>query len=534
MATPELSAVASVRRPYDAFISYSTKDLRIVRRLHRFLESYRIGQPKGRVRVFLDRTDIRGGGLTAELREALVQSNKLVVCWSSSAADSRWVHTEVELFRELHGAANIAIAVLSAHEGLAKIESLADVECRQHDLRPGWLLGLALPKTQLELLRLLAFITNVDMRTLRNWHVRRTVALAVVWIILTLVPLAALLFYPIQEWTRLPVELPQQMARGASNDRQLYMVACETNRNQLWAAWRFKGQRPMGYASYLFETPNALDPTQSPRQSDTYHLRSRLLPVELLAANLRSRLPSLTQSPEPGRTLVGSPFGGEPKPGHYVVIQGLRPTDEEEQAIKDAAGDIGTISEADIADAIPKVKRSVVIVSAEGVSTQAIVDDMAPEWQTQDTAGDPTPPSRGITVVWLDDDQILIGIQAVGKNSRGGLWQSQDLGRSWQKIEGFANVTSLFVEYADQDGEEVLIAESFFEGWDGGLLTPHAARVRRWRPHQPISLLTVPPPYNTRSEVDFCGSIDGAPVVRIDPAAFQQRTRPLWRTLAGS
>jgi hypothetical protein len=284
----------------------------------------------------------------------------------------------------------------------------------------------------------------------------------------------------------------------------------------------------------LFETPNALDPKQSPRQGDKYRLRNRLLPTELLAADLRAQLPGLAQSPEQGRALVGSPFGGEPKPGHYVLVQGLGPTHEEIQAVEDAAGDIGTISAAEIADAIPKVARSVVIVSRGGHSTQVIVDAMAPEWQAQDTAGDPAPPSRGIAVVWLDDDQILVGIQVAGKSSRGGLWHSQDLGRSWQKIEGFANVTSLFVEHADQGGEAVLISESFFEGWDGGLLKPNAARVRRWRPHQPISPMADPPPYSTRSEVDFCGSIHGSPLVRIDNAAFQRRTRPVWRTLTRS
>src|SRR4051812_4619086 len=61
---------AAVEDSYDAFLSYSTKDVKFVRRLQRFLQSFRKPTSDGskrRLRVCLDYTDIRGGDLSAEI-----------------------------------------------------------------------------------------------------------------------------------------------------------------------------------------------------------------------------------------------------------------------------------------------------------------------------------------------------------------------------------------------------------------------------------------------------------------------------------
>lgn len=274
MAIPEHHADQGASGSYHAFISYSSHDRRAAQRLQRFLESYRVGAAKKRVRVYLDSTDIRGGELSEELHQALSRSEHLIVCWSPAAADSRWVRAEIDQFRELHGTANIAIAVLRGPQVPAQVDPLADVECRQHDLRRGWLLGLALPETQIESLRLLTFVTGVGLRTLRNWHLRRMALLVTASLLLAVVPPTAVLSYPVDEWLRVPLVLPRQMPSGPSHDRELHPVACEAQDGQVWVAWRFKGLRPQGYASYLFETKNVLDPNQTPRQSDRYRLQS--------------------------------------------------------------------------------------------------------------------------------------------------------------------------------------------------------------------------------------------------------------------
>lgn len=63
---------AAVEETYDAFLSYSSKDAKVVRRLQRFLQSFRRRMSDGtnrRVRVYLDYTDIRGGDLSGARSE---------------------------------------------------------------------------------------------------------------------------------------------------------------------------------------------------------------------------------------------------------------------------------------------------------------------------------------------------------------------------------------------------------------------------------------------------------------------------------
>jgi tetratricopeptide (TPR) repeat protein len=72
----------------DAFISYSMIDAATAVRLERLLAN------EG-VTVWIDRDNIRGGGvLVAELQTALKGSKNLVLLWSSASAQSEWVMTE--------------------------------------------------------------------------------------------------------------------------------------------------------------------------------------------------------------------------------------------------------------------------------------------------------------------------------------------------------------------------------------------------------------------------------------------------------
>src|SRR5205085_2833190 len=92
-------------RRYSAFISYSQADVRLVRRLHRKLESYRLprrlraiaGLPSGRLKpLFRDSDDLSAASdLTKAVREALADSDFLIVVCSPRAAASRWVAREI-------------------------------------------------------------------------------------------------------------------------------------------------------------------------------------------------------------------------------------------------------------------------------------------------------------------------------------------------------------------------------------------------------------------------------------------------------
>lgn len=99
---------------YRAFISYSHKDARWARWLHRTLEGYQLprrlhgaagefGPLPDRVRpVFRDREDLASaGGLTPKIQAALDDSEALVVICSPDAARSPWVNDEVLRFKRL-------------------------------------------------------------------------------------------------------------------------------------------------------------------------------------------------------------------------------------------------------------------------------------------------------------------------------------------------------------------------------------------------------------------------------------------------
>ena len=93
---------------YDAFISYSHRDLKCARWLQEKLETFPIpgdaGEPfagRRRMRVFRDQTDLAGVEVTASLHRELRASRCLVVVCSPNSAASRWVDDEVRVFESL-------------------------------------------------------------------------------------------------------------------------------------------------------------------------------------------------------------------------------------------------------------------------------------------------------------------------------------------------------------------------------------------------------------------------------------------------
>ncbi|HET9639953.1 MAG TPA: toll/interleukin-1 receptor domain-containing protein [Allosphingosinicella sp.] len=112
-------------RPFRAFVSYCHADKVFAAWLQRRLEAYRLprrladqvtplpGQAPGRIGpVFRDREDLSAAtDLSAAVREAIAASSALVLVASPDAARSQWVAREVALFRELHPAAPVLVAL---------------------------------------------------------------------------------------------------------------------------------------------------------------------------------------------------------------------------------------------------------------------------------------------------------------------------------------------------------------------------------------------------------------------------------------
>jgi tetratricopeptide (TPR) repeat protein len=110
-------------RRFSAFISYSHADERFAKRLHRKLETYRLphrlagsGSSRRLKAIFRDSDELAAAyDLTTAVRDAIAQSDFLIVVCSAASAKSHWVGREVELFRSLHGDPGI-LAVIAEGE----------------------------------------------------------------------------------------------------------------------------------------------------------------------------------------------------------------------------------------------------------------------------------------------------------------------------------------------------------------------------------------------------------------------------------
>ena len=110
-------------RRFSAFISYSHADDRFAKRLHRQLETYRLprrlsgSDPSRRLKaIFRDSDELAAAyDLTTAVRDAIAQSDFLIVVCSAASAKSQWVGREIELFRDLHGDTRI-LAVITEGE----------------------------------------------------------------------------------------------------------------------------------------------------------------------------------------------------------------------------------------------------------------------------------------------------------------------------------------------------------------------------------------------------------------------------------
>ena len=117
---------------YDAFISYSHRDLSWARWIQERLETFPIpaeaGEPfanRRRMRVFRDQTDLAGVEVTASLRRELRASRYLVVVCSPNSAASRWVNDEVVYFESLGRGDQIVAFIVSGEPD----SDTAELEC---------------------------------------------------------------------------------------------------------------------------------------------------------------------------------------------------------------------------------------------------------------------------------------------------------------------------------------------------------------------------------------------------------------------
>ena len=173
---------AGETRRYGAFISYSRQDAAFVKRLHWRLEGYRLPRRlraggDGRLKpIFRDDDDLGAAAdLSDAVREALEQSDHLIVVCSPSAARSIWVAREIELFRTLRGGGAILAALIEGEPDAAFPPTLLRPDSRDGheplaaDFRP------QAPGRRLAMLKLIAGLTGAPLDELIQRHAQRQV-----------------------------------------------------------------------------------------------------------------------------------------------------------------------------------------------------------------------------------------------------------------------------------------------------------------------------------------------------------------------
>ena len=156
---------------YDAFISYSSKDIVKVEVLHHFLQSYPRPNSK-KLKIYLDKTDLATKGLWAELNQAIKSSKKLLLVISEFSSSNLNVIKEVNLFEELHADGEVIIVLISGQPSLIPSKF---TNHKYADLRKSLRFSIVTPKIREELLKVLAAVGDFDVRDIIPWDRKRRI-----------------------------------------------------------------------------------------------------------------------------------------------------------------------------------------------------------------------------------------------------------------------------------------------------------------------------------------------------------------------
>lgn len=134
--------MSGLSKRYKAFISYSQKDKKWARKIHRALESYRV--PKGMYlsnpgnktdtsrklgHFFRDEDDFGGApSLSASIAGAIDDSEHLIVVCSPNTLDSKWVNDEIIRFKSGRNLGNVFAIIIDGVPNATKL-GIPEKEC---------------------------------------------------------------------------------------------------------------------------------------------------------------------------------------------------------------------------------------------------------------------------------------------------------------------------------------------------------------------------------------------------------------------
>lgn len=512
---------------YDAFISYSHDDKAAARRIHDFLERYKL--PRGvlpgrtRLRIYRDATDIRAGTLPSELESALAASRALVVCCSRAAVNSSWVAKEIDTFVKHHSDQPIVPVLLADDPESAIPKSLQANEHRYADLRDGWWVRWLRPSARDELVRALAAITRADLRALIPWEKRRKRRVAFYWGVSLLVVTLATLFVPFED--------ARKLARPQAIDSRRTIEYCDVASDRLVIGAREEIARPQGdtgtFVSYVAVYTDAFAPEAKWKWLDAsdYVPRGRLLHAsqhrgaqrvleKLDLQPLRRRAGELAEELYGGggasKGAVVGVWAAEPRTGLRLALIAVKPS-----PLDGADGPASGHSVVGIAEGSAPLR----VVAVERLYPPPIDKKLASARGASLMQGLP---------ILADGADIFIGMAVRADEGIGGLWRWDAVTSIWvpEKITG-----SVYSMVSDpRRPGRILVATAPAQWNSGSRKGRYAAQIferadakSAWRE---IQLL----PVDSESAIQLCGfKQDGTLFVRMNQALFAVGSYNLYR-----
>ena len=486
------------------FLSYAHADQRAALRVRDFLQNFRFPRDeRGRrrqLRGFRDVEDLRAGKLEHELRSALAATDALVVCCSPSARDSKWVARELRWFDEEQNDRTLCAALLQGEEQSARPHGLEKSGLYYADLRQGWRFGRPRAKTRLELIRIIAAISGLDLRKLidldrRRRNQRRIVAMTV---------FAGLLIgaasFPITRWD--PVSLPATVHSP--------VVAAEVIDGQLVVATRLRANDMERSRNYVQLHRAGTEAWWIDDNDRAYIPRRRMFPVESLDYGIVSQILDALQI-DVGR----APRLWLAMPGDDIFV-GLRRADD------DTATSLSHEDFAGMSD----------VYVARGTSGRLPPSaiELYPELLMLEGPRSMSP-ADGLPIASLPSGLWLGAARRSDGRGDGGLWHLSPNATEWQIVPGFVSVNS--ISGLPGDPYSVLVAESFKPMRRDAAESPRNSRLVMLDARDYRTSAFEGPPFDTTSEVEIAGvDRDHGLVIRVAGRAYSRQTRALWERIS--